>query len=191
MDYISPPSSLPPGSRVWAYLRDSGGREQEQSVKQQKDDIAAYCQKYGLFLDRVFSDIARSGGSIKGRDDFTAMIAVAADPQLRPAGLLLWNLSRFSRDVDDSAFYKAMLRHYGIIIHSLTDPIPEGLAGRILENVKDFSNADYLEQLRVQIKRALETNVRNGYAEGGFPPKGYKAEKVTIGEKRDHTPRIV
>jgi DNA invertase Pin-like site-specific DNA recombinase len=190
-DYIPPPPTLPPGSRVFAYLRDSGGREQEQSVIQQRADITTYCEKHGLFLERVFADVARSGGSTKGRDQFTTMIDTAADPQARPAGLLVWNLSRFSRDVDDSAFYKAFLRRLGVVIHSLTDHIPEGLAGRILESVKDYSNADYLDQLKVQIKRALETNVRAGYAEGGFPPRGYLAEKVTIGRKRDGNPRIV
>jgi site-specific DNA recombinase len=190
-DYIPPPPTLPPGSRVFAYLRDSGGREQEQSVIQQRADITTYCEKYGLFMERVFSDIARSGGSTKGRDQFTAMIDTAADPTTRPAGLLVWNLSRFSRDVDDAAFYKAFLRRLGVVIHSLTDHIPEGLAGRILESVKDYSNADYLDQLKVQIKRALETNVRAGYAEGGYPPRGYLAEKVTIGRKRDGNPRVV
>jgi site-specific DNA recombinase len=190
-DYIPPPPTLSPGARVWAYLRDSGGREQEQSVIQQRTDIAAYCKKYGLFLENVYSDVARSGGSTKGREQFTAMIDAASDVQTRPVGLLVWNLSRFSRDVDDSAFYKAFLRRLGVVIHSLTDHIPEGLAGRILESVKDYSNADYLDQLKIQIKRALETNVRAGYAPGGFPPKGYIAEQVTIGRKRDGAPRVV
>ena len=193
MEYIPPPPTLPPGSRVFAYLRDSGGRDQEQSVSQQRADIAAYCKQYGLYLDPeyIFADVARSGGTTKGRDQFEAMLAAAADPQTRPVGLLVWSLSRFSRDVDDSAFYKAFLRRLGVVIHSLIDNIPEGLAGRILESVKDFSNADLLEQMGIQIKRALETNVRNGYAAGGFAPKGYLAEKVTIGKKRDGTPRIV
>jgi hypothetical protein len=35
-DYIVPPTTLPPGSVVWGYLRDSGGDAQEQSVHQQK-----------------------------------------------------------------------------------------------------------------------------------------------------------
>jgi site-specific DNA recombinase len=190
-DYIPPPPTLPPGSRVWAYLRDSGGREQERSVPQQETEIAAYCEEHGLFLEQIYSDVARSGGSTKGREQFARMVDMAADPQNRPAGLLVWNLSRFSRDVDDSAFYKAFLRRFGVVIHSLTDAIPDGLAGRILESVKDYSNADYLAQLKVQIRRALETNVKAGYAEGGFPPRGYIAEKIIIGQKRDKTPRTV
>jgi hypothetical protein len=39
VNYIAPPSSLGPGSIVWAYLRDSGGDAQEQSVPQQRAEI--------------------------------------------------------------------------------------------------------------------------------------------------------
>jgi hypothetical protein len=47
-DYISPPTTLSPGSLVWGYLRDSGGDAQEQSVHQQKAELIQYCQRYGL-----------------------------------------------------------------------------------------------------------------------------------------------
>jgi len=191
MDYIAPPSTLPPGSLVWCYMRDSGGTNQEQSITQQRDEITAYCQLHGLVLERVYADAAKSGGTTKGRDQFSAMIDAAMNTTQRPAGLLVWSFSRFSRDVDDSAFYKAMLRRMGIAIHSLTEPIPAGLAGHIIESVQDFSNADYRQQMAKQIKRAQEINVKDGYAHGGFPPVGYLAEKVVIGTHRDGRPRIV
>ena len=41
--YIDPP--LRAGATVWAYLRDSGGDGQEQSVPQQKAEIIEYCKK--------------------------------------------------------------------------------------------------------------------------------------------------
>ena len=109
-EYISPPSSIKSGSLVWAYLRDSGGDAQEQSVPQQKEEISKYCKKHGLILGHVFADVARSGGSIVGRDSFNDMIDMAADSELRPAGLLIWNFARFARDLDDSSYYKSLLR---------------------------------------------------------------------------------
>jgi site-specific DNA recombinase len=188
-DYIPPPVTLPPGSAVFAYLRDSGGSDQENSVQQQRSEIVDYCSVHGLVLARVYADVAKSGKSTKKRDEFARMIDDATNPALRPAGLLIWNLSRFSRDIDDSAFYRAMLCRLGLTIHSLTDAIPEGLAGRILESVKDFSNADYLKQMSAQIKRGLEANLKNGLSAGGFPPRGYLPESVVIGKHRDGTPR--
>src|SRR5262245_34837243 len=96
-DYIAVPKELPRGSIVWAYLRDSGGDGQEQSVPQQRMELELFCQFWGLVLAMVFADEAKSGGSVVGRDQFTDMLDLSADPDMRPAGLLLWNFARFAR----------------------------------------------------------------------------------------------
>ena len=96
-DYISPPTSLAPGSVVWGYLRDSGGDAQEQSVPQQKAEFTNYCQRYGLVIAHIFADVAKSGGSVVGRDAFLDMVEMSANAELRPDGLLLWNFARDSR----------------------------------------------------------------------------------------------
>ena len=190
-DYISPPSTLPAGSLVWAYVRDSGGMAQEQSTTQQEAEVVAYCKRYHLVLSRLFSDVAKSGGSTDNRDQFNAMIDATKEESNRPAGLLIWNFARFSRDVDDSDFFKATLRRRNIIIHSLTDPIPEGPWSRVVEKIIDIANEEKRRQTSRDVKRGLTDLVRKGYSSGGFPPRGYKAEKVVIGEKRDHTARVV
>jgi DNA invertase Pin-like site-specific DNA recombinase len=191
IDYIVPPSLLPPGSFVWAYLRDSGGDSQEQSVTQQKAEITAYCKRYGLVLSIVFTDVAKSGGSTIGRESFNDMIDMCGDTDSKPSGLLLWNFARFARDLDDSSYFKALVRKQGIIIHSLTDPIPEGQYGRVVETIIDIANEEKRRQTSRDVKRALAVLVKVGYSSGGYPPRGYIAEKVTIGVKRDGKQRIV
>jgi DNA invertase Pin-like site-specific DNA recombinase len=190
-DYIEPPSTLPAGSVVWAYLRDSGGDAQEQSVPQQRAEVEAYCRRHALGLGIVFADVAKSGGSVAGRDNFNDMIDLSLDEGMRPAGLLIWNLARFSRDLDDSSYYKAVLRKRGIVVHSLTDPIPEGEFGRLVEVLIDIANQERCRQISRDVKRALAALVRQGYAPGGFPPRGYQAEPVTIGQRRDGSLRVV
>jgi site-specific DNA recombinase len=190
-DHIPPPASLPPGAIVWAYLRDSGGEGQEQSVPQQRSELEAYCTSYGLSLNIVFADVARSGGSVVGRENFQDMVDTAADPNARPDGLLLWNFARFARDLEDSIYYKSLLRRRGMVIHSLTDPIPAGAIGRVMEVLTDYANEEKRLQTSRDVKRALAALVRQGFSSGGFPPRGYRAEKVTIGHKRNGTPRIV
>lgn len=140
-EYNPPPVDLPPGSLVFAYLRDSGGPSQEQSVVQQEREIVAYCQTHGLTLTHIFSDIARSGGKTDGRVQFMAMIDATQNPATRPQGLIVWNFARFSRDVDDSDYYKSLLRKRGVIIHSLTDMIPDGPYARLVEKIIDISNS--------------------------------------------------
>lgn len=190
-DYMPPPAALPPGSMVWAYLRDSGGEAQEQSVPQQKAEIQTYCQRHNLLLGRIFADIAKSGGSVIGRDAFNDLVDMVKDADLRPRGLLLWNFARFARELDDSSYYKALIRKQGVVIHSLTDPIPDGTYGRVVEVIIDITNEEKRRQTSRDVKRALAATVRRGYASGGFPPRGYKAEEVVIGTKRDGSPRTV
>ena len=189
--YSPPPPGLPAGARVWAYLRDSGGPSQEQSVDQQEQEIIAYCKRHGLALVRVFRDVARSGGSVFGRDEFMSMIDLSEDAAGRPRAVLIWNFARFARDYNDSVFYKATLKKRGVIVHSLTDQIPaDDFAGRIVETVIDLANEERRRQISKDVTRGLKTLVSKGYA-AGPPPRGYVAVKVDLGPHRDGMPHIV
>jgi DNA invertase Pin-like site-specific DNA recombinase len=189
--YSPPPPGLYPGARVWAYLRDSGGPSQEQSVDQQEHEIKEFCKCHDLVIIKIFRDVARSGGSTVGRDEFMSMIDMSEDQTIRPHGLLVWNFARFARDYTDAVYYKSTLRKHNIIIHSLTDVIPmDDFAGRIVETVIDLAGEEKRRQTSRDVKRGLRSLVSKGYAPG-VPPRGYKAVKVTIGERRDRTPHIV
>jgi site-specific DNA recombinase len=188
MSHISPPIDLRAGSKVWAYLRDSGGDSQEQSIPQQRREIEAYCNVNGLILVRVFQDEARSGGSSRGRAGFLEMIDESYAPE-HPNGLLVWNYARFARDMDDSAFYRALLRKNGLIVHSLTDPIPTGEFSRVIESLIDYANEEKRRQTSRDVKRGLADRTRAGFAPGGPPPRGYKAVSVEIGTRRNGQPR--
>lgn len=190
-DYFPPPRDLCPGSTVWAYLRDSGGPTQENSVTQQETEIRAYCNRHGLVVVEIFKDIAKSGGSVISRDDFERMIDMSNDELLRPDGLLIWNFARFSRDAIDSTYNKALLRKRGMIIHSMTDPIPaDDFASRIVETVIDLANEEKRRQNSRDVKRGLRSLVSKGFAPG-TPPKGYKRVSVEMGINRDGKPRKV
>jgi len=184
-------SPLTSGSRVWAYTRDSGG--DEQSVGDQNRAVMAYCTEAGLILERLFCDEARPGSSIAGRDQFQELMNLARllpDDQL-PHGLVVWSFSRLARDFDDAQFYKASLRRRGIAIVPISDDLPAGNHGRLIEAVMDWQNAEFLETLSHDVKRGLHDIALQGYAPGGFPPVGYLAEKITLGTKRNGEPRIV
>ena len=59
---------FPAGSHVNAYLRDSGGDEQDLSVPQQEAVIREFCEQNSLVLVHLFKDEARQGGSTVGRE---------------------------------------------------------------------------------------------------------------------------
>ncbi len=190
-DYNPPPKALPPGSIVWAYLRDSGGTGQEQSVGDQRNELEAYCTEHGLLLARVYEDVAKSATTTKGRNQFNAMFAAALTDEIHPQGILVWSLSRLARNMNDSMRFKSTLRAAGIKVHSLTEQIPDGDEGILFEAFHDYQHAGFSKQQSHSIKRGQEGLLRSGYSFGGFPPRGYVAEKYEIGKHRDGRPRLV
>ncbi len=189
--YSTPPPGLSAGVRVWAYLRDSGGPSQDQSVGQQENEIKTYCQQHQFILAQIFRDVARSGGSTNGRDEFLSMIELTENESMRPRGILIWNFARFARDYNDSVYYKATLHKRGIIVHSLTDQIPiDDFSGRIVETVINLANEEKRRQTSRDVKRGLKALVSKGFSPGN-PPRGYIAVKYDIGEKRDGSRRMV
>jgi site-specific DNA recombinase len=190
-DYTKPPEGLPPGSIVWAYLRDSGGPGQEQSVPQQEAEIRDYCTRHELQLVEIFADVAKSGGSDVGRDEFYNLIDQAERSDQQPGGILVWNFARFARDLDDSNYYKARLRKNGIVVHSITDQIPDGPYSQVVEVIIDIANEEKRRQMSRDIKRAKRSQIQQGYATGGPAPRGYKFEYEEVSIKRDGKPRII
>lgn len=188
--YLPPPSTLPPGSIVDSYRRDSGGTRQDQSTDQQLAEIQAFCKKHNLALRRNFVDEARSGGSTAGRDDFNRMIDHYRLLDQRPHGLILWNYARFARDFDNAVYYKSLIRTYKIIIHSLNDQVPEGDYGRIVEFFIDMSNEEKRRQTSADAKRGLRELVQKYGCVPGIPPLGFKRTLVKIGTRRDGSPHV-
>ncbi len=181
---------FPEGARVVAYLRDSGGREQDQSTLQQREAIGRWCVEHGLILSRVFEDAARSGTKIAGRDNFIGMMDYFSNHP-REKGVIFWELSRFSRDYNDCQYYLSDLRRQGFTVHSLTDNIPPGLDGQMLESMKIWMNAKYIEDLKKNIKRGLRYITDVHHAKLGVIPVGYHGEPKQIGTRRDGSPHII
>jgi DNA invertase Pin-like site-specific DNA recombinase len=186
-EYIyPPPPSLPPGSTVIAYLRDSGGPNQEESIGQQERVITEYCQKHGLVLTRIYSETG-SGRNTKNRKKFLDMyqdVMISKD-DLRPRGLLLWSYSRFSRNVVQFNRYLYALLDIGLIVHSLTEQIPEGLSGQMVLSITAYTHAKFSEDLGKNIKRGIKDMVSAGYSNGGQAPKGYIAVRDHKGIRRN------
>lgn len=175
---------FPPGSKVNGYLRDSGGDEQDLSVPQQEAVIREFCAQNSLELVHLFKDGARPGGSTVGREAFDRMLEHFL-AGAKEAGLILWSFARFARNDIDATIYKSQLRKAGYQIYSMSDNLPEGIYGRLVEYILDFNNALFRESLSKEVKRGLRHLVREFGAMPGTPPLGFKREEIVIGQKRN------
>jgi DNA invertase Pin-like site-specific DNA recombinase len=170
---------LAPGTLTWGYARHSPG--ERQTIHGQIKAIRDYCEAHGLILVHIFVDEARKGSTTVGRDGFLAMLDAAHQEPRPVVGIVFWAFDRLFREYDQAQFHKAKLRLLGYELISITENIPEGPAGRLLEAVQDYMAEEELRKKRRDIKRGLGYLKSLGCAPTGFPPAGLRAKKVPIG----------
>lgn len=176
---------FPPGSKVVAYLRDSGGDAQDLSVLQQRQALQKWADEQQIQITDFYIDEARPGTSVARREAFLRMIAHFRKPTASEVGVILWSYSRFSRDINDAAYYKAELRMRGYKVVSITDNVPEGIDGVIFESLIAWKDAKFIEDLSTNARRGVHQLVTDYGALGGTPPRGLKREEQIIGKRRD------
>lgn len=186
-----PPNTIKPGSIVDAYLRDSGGEGQDRSVASQLAELQSYCKKYGLILRDIYKD-SKSGKSTVGRDDFDRMMSNYGRGLNHPHGLILWDYARFARNSREAVKNIAIIEDRGIVVHSLTDNIPEGEFKDLIRLVKHMGNQAEREKNSVAVKREQHQLVRTYKAMFGIPPRGFIREALPpIINERTGEPRIL
>jgi DNA invertase Pin-like site-specific DNA recombinase len=177
------PRGMPLGTKVWVYLRHSPG--DNQTLESQEAAIRNLVKEKNWIIDRVFQDAGISGKSVDTRKDFERMVYLAKQKP-RPADLLvIWDLSRFSRDQIQAQLYRAQLRSDGWQILSMNDEIPCGPLGHIFESLTDWKNEQYLIDLRANTIRGLHYVAERGCIPVGAVCHGYTSHSIQIGTYRD------
>jgi DNA invertase Pin-like site-specific DNA recombinase len=186
-------SNLPfsPGDQVVAYLRDSGGQNQELSTDQQEQELSKWAVENNLIITQFYKDAARTGTSTDKRDAFKEMIAHFHERGCRDKGVIIWSFSRFARNMDDAQYYEIDLRKRGYHVYSINDDLPDTPQGRLIKFVYDMSNQLYSDNLSIDIRRGLRNIVTDHNAAPGHLPLGFKREQSVIGNHRNGTPRKI
>ncbi len=162
-----------------AYIRVSTDDQTELSPAAQLRVIrdAADADGYQIPDDFVFIEKRGiSGRHAENRPEFQRMIAVAKAQRPAPfTRLYLWKFSRFARNQDESTFYKGILRKKcGIEIKSVSEPVMEGMFGRLIETIIEWFDEYYSVNLSEEVLRGMtEKALRNGYQTS--PCLGYMA----------------
>jgi len=92
--------------------------------------------------------------------------------------ILVWKLSRFARNRQDSILYKSMLKKRGIEVISISEPIGDTPQGQLMEGIIEVIDEFYSAVLAQETLRGMVENARKGYRNGGFPIYGYKNVRV-------------
>lgn len=155
-----------------AYARYSTDKQQKNSIEYQLTEIRKYCDKKGITITATFTDEAESGTNMD-RPGFQAMVAAARRGEFE--AVVIYDVTRGSRDVGDWFQFRKQMMLLGVKVISATQPLGD------LTNSNDF----LLELLSVGMgqREVLETRqksidgvavrAKQGVFLGGYPPLGY------------------
>ena len=147
-----------------AYIRVSDERQDEYSPDSQLKKIREYAAKDGVTIpdEYVFYDDGISGKSTKRRDDFKRMIAIASEKTHPFDRIYVWKFSRFARNQEESIAFKNYLKKRGVAVVSVSEPIPEGEFGSLIERIIEWMDEFYLKNLSVEVMRGMTEKVSRG-----------------------------
>lgn len=162
-----------------AYIRVSTNDQMDLSPESQLKEITKFAQANDITVHAEFIFMekeGRSGKLARNRPEFQRMIATAKTLPRPFDVILVWKFSRFARNQDESTFYKGMLRKkLGIDILSVSEPILDGMYGRLIELIIEWQDEFYSYNLSAEVHRGMEQKAMGGGYQSAFP-YGYRSD---------------
>jgi site-specific DNA recombinase len=167
--------------KVAIYARVSSEKQDvDLSISGQIKALRDYASHNGCKVVTEYIDEAESGRSID-RPGFKQMIVAARQKPPQFEAILVWKLSRFARNREDSIIYKSLLRKQGIQVISINEPLEDTPSGRLLEGIIEVLDEFYSANLSQDVTRGMRETASRGFYPGGPPPYGYVRVKVQDG----------
>jgi len=157
-----------------AYIRVSDERQDEYSPDSQLKKIREHAAKEGYMIpdEYVFYDDGISGRSVKKRDDFKRMIAIAKEKTHPFDKIYVWKFSRFARNQEEAIVYKSLLAKNKVYVVSVSEPIQEGHFGALQERIIEWMDEFYSINLSGEVIRGMTEKATRGEPTCP-PPFGY------------------
>ncbi|WBX80319.1 recombinase family protein [Virgibacillus salarius] len=149
--------------------------EEKESPRMQENEIKAYCKRENYTLTHIYQDLDYTGGNDE-RPDFKLLFH-DIESEGEVDAVIVYNLSRFSRNLMDVKTYLERLDNNNVSFISCTEPIfnqqdPSlknfmiNLFGTIAEYQRD--------QIRQTVKHSMLSKSKSGVHLGGKVLFGYK-----------------
>lgn len=161
---------------VCAYIRVSTDSQDEYSPDAQVRLLKDYASKNDMIITDIYRDIGISGRKADRRPEFQEMIAMAKSKEHPYDAILVWKFSRFARNQEESIVYKSLLKKNNVEVISVSEPLPDGFIGELVERIFEWMDEYYSIRLSGEVKRGMTQKA----LEGGYnaqPPIGYIKEK--------------
>jgi len=118
-----------------------------------------YCKRNNIEPVEVFEDAGESAKTTD-RADFQRLLEYCRTNKGRVRCVVVYNVTRFARNLKDHVFVRAQLLSYGVTLRSAIEPIgddPAGkLTGHVLSAFAEFENDQKAERTKAGMRAALE-----------------------------------
>lgn len=177
------------------YIRVSTDRQEELSPDAQKRLLLDYARENDIIIteDSIYYELGISGRKTDNRPSFRQMIAAAKSPDHPYDVILVWKFSRFARNQEESIVYKSLLTRSNVDVVSVSEPLPDGIIGKLIERILEWMDEYYSIRLSGEVMRGMtEKAIRGGYQ--AVPPLGYdrvRGQAPTINESEAQIVRLI
>lgn len=146
--------------RAVIYCRvSSADQVKNLSLATQEKACRDYCGRNGYDVDQVFVDAGESAKTTD-RPEFLRLLTTCRERKGRLHAVIVYSLTRFSRNSADHHAIQTLLRGLGITLRSVTEPIDESPSGRLMEGILaamgQFDNDTRSERVVAGLKASLE-----------------------------------
>lgn len=157
------------------YIRVSTDEQLELSPDAQERLLLDYAHKNNILINKehIFFENGVSGRKADKRPEFQKMIALAKSKEHPIDVILVWKFSRFARNQEESIVYKSLLKRNNVDVVSISEPLPDGMIGSLVERIFEWMDEYYSINLSTEVKRGMTENALHGNYQGSMP-LGYK-----------------
>lgn len=163
------------GKTCAIYIRVSSERQVEGfSIDGQRRYLTQWAEAEGMTVAATYVEPGKSGKSISGREEFQKMLNDIAMGNVKTDYVLVFKLSRFSRNAKDLLNSLAFLKRYNVALLSKEDGIDSGTAmGRMMLTFLGAVAEMERENIASQTMLGRIEKARQGGWNGGVAPFGY------------------
>ncbi len=133
---------------------------QNLSLPTQQKACIEYCEREGYAVSEIFVEEGESAKTAN-RPEFQKMLKYCHKNRGKVQTVVVYALTRFSRNTHDHAEVRALLLGLGVTLRSVTEPIEDTSTGRLMEGVlasfSQFDNDVRAERTVAGMKSALQS----------------------------------
>jgi DNA invertase Pin-like site-specific DNA recombinase len=173
-------------ARAAQYVRMST-EHQQYSTENQMDTISRFAEARSMQIVRTYSDEARSGLNIEGRNGLRDLIRDVENGRAEYSEVLVYDVSRWGRfqDVDESAYYEYICKRANVRVHYCAEQFENdgSLSSTLLKTIKRTMAGEYSRELSVKVFAGQCRLIERGFRQGG--PAGYGLRRQLVDQNRN------